>query len=264
MVWTKPRVQRWLATGQAPGPVMVWTPKQTGAFLDFIVEERLYALYHLTAFRGLRRGEIAGLPRAEVDLDEALLTVLATPSDEDDDYDDPDDPKSDAGSRTMSIDPATVKVLGTWFRQQARERLATGSAWVDSGRAFTKPDGSPLRERWISERFDGFIKKYNAIRDGYRRGKTVGELARKQRTSEAAVMVAINGEPLPPIRYHDLRHGAATLALAAGVDIKVVSETLGHSKSSFTRDAYTSVIPEVAQAAAEAVVAIVPRTRAAG
>jgi len=37
--------------------------------------------------------------------------------------------------------------------------------------------------------------------------------------------------------------------LAAGVELKVVSETLGHSKSSFTRDVYTSVIPEVHQAA---------------
>jgi len=69
-------------------------------------------------------------------------------------------------------------------------------------------------------------------------------------------------EPLPPIRYHDLRHGAATMSLAAGVDMKVVSETLGHAKSSFTSDVYTSVIPEVHQAAAEAVAAIVPRNRA--
>jgi site-specific recombinase XerC len=57
---------------------MVWTPKQTGAFLDFAMEERLYSLYHLTVFRGLRRAEIAGLPWAELDLDEGLLTVSET------------------------------------------------------------------------------------------------------------------------------------------------------------------------------------------
>lgn len=68
-------------------------------------------------------------------------------------------------------------------------------------------------------------------------------------------------DPLPPIRFHDLRHGAATLSLAAGVDMKVIAEHLGHSKSSFTSDVYTSVIPQVAQAAAEAVAAIVPRNR---
>lgn len=46
--------------------------------------------------------------------------------------------------------------------------------------------------------------------------------------------------------------------LAAGVAMKVVSETLGHSKFSFTADVYTSVIPEVAEAAA-ATVAMIPR-----
>lgn len=110
---------------------------------------------------------------------------------------------------------------------------------------------------------EGASEKYNAIRRGYKEGKTVDQLARRHRTTEAAVRVALT-DPLPPIRFHDLRHGAATLSLAANVDIKVVSETLGHSKSSFTRDTYTSVISEVAQAAAEAIVAIVPRSRAAG
>jgi hypothetical protein len=51
--------------------------------------------------------------------------------------------------------------------------------------------------------------------------------------------------------------------LAAGVDMKVIAEHLGNSKSSFTSDVYTSVIPQVAQAAAEAVAAIVPRNRPA-
>ncbi|GIH45456.1 Phage integrase family protein [Microbispora rosea] len=53
------------------------------------------------------------------------------------------------------------------------------------------------------------------------------------------------------MRLHDLRHGAASLMLAAGVDLKVVQETLGHVSSTFTRDTYTSVYPEVARAAAD-------------
>nr|WP_328817646.1 tyrosine-type recombinase/integrase [Nonomuraea cypriaca] len=57
-------------------------------------------------------------------------------------------------------------------------------------------------------------------------------------------------------RTHDLRHGAATAMLAAGVDIKIVQETLGHTSSSFTRDTYTSVYPEAAAAAAEATAAL--------
>ena len=67
---------------------------------------------------------------------------------------------------------------------------------------------------------------------------------------------------VPPIRLHDLRHVAATLALTAGVDIKVVSGQLGHSTTQITRDIYLSVMPQVAQAAAEAAATLVPRAAA--
>jgi integrase len=69
---------------------------------------------------------------------------------------------------------------------------------------------------------------------------------------------------LPRIRLHDLRHGAATLALAAGVDMKVISAMLRHSSTGITADIYTSVLPDVARNAAEAVVAMVPRKTAGG
>ena len=64
---------------------------------------------------------------------------------------------------------------------------------------------------------------------------------------------------LPPIRLHDLRQGAATLARAGGANLKVVSEMLGHSSISITADTYTSVLPEVAREAAEAAARLVPR-----
>ena len=64
---------------------------------------------------------------------------------------------------------------------------------------------------------------------------------------------------LPPVRLHDLWHGAASLMLAAGVDLKVVQETLGHSSITLTSDTYTSVYPAVAAAAADAAAALAPR-----
>ena len=62
---------------------------------------------------------------------------------------------------------------------------------------------------------------------------------------------------LPPIRLHDLRHGAASLALQAGVDLKVVSDQLGHSSIVLTADTYVSVLPELAMDAAEATARLV-------
>ncbi|MEV5828906.1 site-specific integrase [Spirillospora sp. NPDC052242] len=258
-VWTTERVERWQETGKAPGPVMVWTPAQTGAFLDFASDERLYALYHLVAFRGLRRAEVAGLAWQDTDLTGAgTITIRETLPDEDDEY---DDTKSEAGERTVALDATTISVLLAWRERQEQERRTAGAdLWVDSGRVFTREDGSPLRPQWISTRFDDLVQKYGRVRRRHtEEGWTPDRIARRHRVSESAVRGAIKGVPLPPIRFHDLRHGAATLALLGKVDMKVISETLGHSRHSFTADTYTSVLPEVSRAAAEAVAAVVPR-----
>jgi integrase len=58
-----------------PSPVMVWTPEQTALFLDHIRGHRLYAQYHLIAFRGLRRGESCGLRWSDLNLQEATVAV---------------------------------------------------------------------------------------------------------------------------------------------------------------------------------------------
>lgn len=222
IVWTAERVTRWRESGGAwrPGPVMVWTPQQTGAFLDAIEDDRLYPAYALAAFTGLRRAELAGLPWSETDLEAGLIMVRETRPD-----DDVDDPKSEAGQRPVALSADTVALLRAWRRRQREERLAWGEGWTDSGLVFTREDGSPIRPAYLSEHFRLLVRRAG----------------------------------LPPIRLHDLRHGAATLSLAAGVDIKIVQEMLGHSTSAFTRDVYTSVVPEIATAAAEAVASIVPR-----
>jgi hypothetical protein len=62
---------------------------------------------------------------------------------------------------------------------------------------------------------------------------------------------------LPPVRLHDLRHGAASLALAAGAELKTVQDQLGHSSIVLTADTYISVLPDVARQAAEDTAALV-------
>ncbi|MEV5486125.1 MULTISPECIES: tyrosine-type recombinase/integrase [Streptomyces] len=66
---------------------------------------------------------------------------------------------------------------------------------------------------------------------------------------------------LPPIRLHDLRHGAATPAHAAEADLKDIQEMLGHSSIAITADTYTSLLPETDRAIAEAAARLVPRAR---
>jgi integrase len=207
----------WASRGLRPSPVMVWLPAHTGAFLDFIEAERLYALFCLAAYCGLRRGEILGLSWAEADLDAGLAYVRETG--------DGDGPKSDAGVRVVPLPADVVTALRAWRKRQAADRIAWGPDWPDTGLVFTREDGTPVPPQWLSVRFETLA---------YRAG-------------------------LPPVRFHDLRHGAASLCKAAGLDTKYISSLLGHSRTSFTDATYVLVFPEVAKAAAESAAAVMPR-----
>lgn len=231
IVWTKERIAQWRETGQRPGPVCVWTPELAGVFLDYVADEdaEYEALWHIATFRGLRRGELAGLPWSEVDLDASTMRV-STQITEVDYQVEEGEVKSVAGERTVALDGEGVQLLRSHRKRQVGRRLELGGAWQDSGKVFTGPDGAALRPSWISDRF----AKLHTDAD------------------------------LPPLRLHDLRHTAATLMRAAGHDMKEIQETLGHSAAAVTSDLYTSVLPDLAKDAAEATVAIVPRRPRAG
>src|SRR5215831_1124892 len=61
LVWTESRVAQWRKDGRRPASVMVWAADQCGQFLDAIEADRLYALFHLACYWGLRRGELERL-----------------------------------------------------------------------------------------------------------------------------------------------------------------------------------------------------------
>jgi len=73
------RFKAWRDASRRPGPVMVWTPQQAGAFLDYATADRLSALYETVAATGVRRAEVCGLRWADVDLAAGVITVMATP-----------------------------------------------------------------------------------------------------------------------------------------------------------------------------------------
>jgi hypothetical protein len=179
---------------------MVWLPAHTGQFLDYIERqgERLFALFALACYTGLRRGEIVALLWADLDLDEGVAHIRVAEA---------GDTKSDRSTRTVPLPAPVVAALHAWRKRQAAERLAFGPGWADTGLVFTKEDGTALPGQWVSVRFETLA---------YRAG-------------------------LPPVRFHDTRHGAASLCKVAKLDSKYISALLGHSRTSFTDD--TSVTP---------------------
>jgi integrase len=116
--------------------------------------------------------------------------------------------------------------LRTHKSRQAAEKLALGAGYADQGLVFAAEDGRPIWPGYVSDRFH-----------------TLTDLIE-----------------LPRIRLHDLRHSSASLALAAGIDLKTVSSNLGHASISITADLYSHVLPAVAREAAERVAALVDGT----
>ena len=196
--------------------ISVWTGDQLRSFLDAMADHELYPLYLLAATTGMRRGELAGLPWSNVDLDAARLTVnqqivsvqykliegdLKTPT----------------SRRSIDLDPRTVAELRRHRRRQLEERMATGRRGGD-GYVFAKPDGSPIHPDLISQTFERAVAKLD----------------------------------VPSIRLHDLRHTHATILLQQNVHPKVVSERLGHSNVAFTMTVYQHVMPGLQAQAASA------------
>lgn len=228
MVWEPERVARWKATGEVPSPVMVWPAELLAEFLDYAAEHApdLHPMLQFMAYRGPRRGEACGLLDAEVRLrtkEVSIVNQIAAHGQTT--VQKP--PKSDAGNRDLILDTDTVNVLTAYKARRANWQLKAGPNWPDTGLFFVRPDGRTWHPNSVSQRFRRLIKRAG----------------------------------LPPIRLHDLRHVSATVALDAGVDIKVVSEQLGHSTTTLTRDTYQSVVKRLHHEAAGAVADTIKNNR---
>ncbi len=207
---------------------LVWNPEQVARFLDYTADDRLACLWRLVLLRGFRRGEICALADDDVDTDRATVAVNAA-------------lvqvggkliwgrPKSRAGERVVALDKGSAASVRAHRVQRKRDRLAAGHAWTDSGQMFTDELGRALHPEYVSRRFR--------------------ELA------------AAAG--LPVIKFHAARHTAATLALEAGIDIKIVSDQLGHSTTRITQDLYQHVRLQVHTDSAEKVVDLLPSHKSA-
>jgi integrase len=237
LVWTDERVAAWKTAHAADrctrtrrrqtrqrhrglhrhAPAVPGHSLDTGAdqpVLDQARKHRLYSLYRLIALRGLRRGEACGVRTTEVDLKKGTVGISwqITQLGWNPCQ---GKPKTDASDRTIDLDTGTIKILRHHRARQNRERLAAGMGETEF--FFTDEAGQLLHPAHVTDQFQWLA---------YEAG-------------------------LPPIRLHDLRHGAASLTLAAGIDIKIVQHTLGHVTSAYTRDTYTSVYPQLAKNAAE-------------
>jgi len=126
-------------------------------------------------------------------------------------------PKTERSRRSVPLPPSLIALLREHRADQLERRLLAGPAWHAGEYVFDRGDGQPMDP-------DTFSK---AFRD-------------------AARAVGLDG-----VRLHDLRHGFASMLVAAGTNVRVVSDTLGHATVGFTLQTYTHPDEQAAAAVAE-------------
>ena len=195
---------------QRPGS-SVWNPAQLAEFLETTKHPRLHLTLHLAAFTGMRRGEVAGLRWADWNEATHRLSINRTRQVVAGRSTE-FAPKTRTSRRCIDLDPTTEDHLRAWRTRQDDDGHGTGP----DDAIFTNSNGEPLHAESISQLFTRIVAR----------------------------------SKLPRIRLHDLRHTHASLLVANGVPIKVVSERLGHAHPGFTMATYQHVLPGMSAKAA--------------
>ena len=192
--------------------------EQVQTFLETVKEDRLEALYVVAVTAGLRRGELQGLKWEDVDLDTGTLQVRRTLSEPKGGYVF-EAPKSGKG-RSIRLTRKATAALREHRKRQLEERMEHGAGfWVDQGLVFPSGVGTPISGGNLNRAFKTMLRRAG--------------LSAK-------------------FRFHDLRHTCATLLLRQNVNPKYVQELLGHADISLTLNVYSHVLPDMGDAAADA------------
>jgi integrase len=127
------------------------------------------------------------------------------------------EPKSNAGRRIIIVGSATIAKLREHMKLQQLEKDFMAGSWKENDLIFPSSIGTPMDQRNLIKIFKEYLKKAG----------------------------------LPDVRFHDLRHTAATLMLQQGTNPKIVQERLGHSDISLTLNTYSHVLPSMQEETAE-------------
>lgn len=186
--------------------VGTWTMGELVEFLDATRHHELFAVYHVAAWTGLRRGELCGLKWRDVDLEGGKLTVRRSravvgkqvvegP------------PKTHQARRTVTFLPETAQVLREQHKRQAARKLALAGEGEGFDYVFSTQTGGPLHPDYVTRTFAAAVKLAGARR----------------------------------LTFHGLRHTHATLLMEQGVPLKAISDRLGHSTVALTANLYQHV-----------------------
>lgn len=197
------------------------SPEQARGLLASLRGHRNEALYTLMLSTGMRRGEALGLKWGDVDLEGGVVRIRRSLKREGG-HIVTADTKTLKSRRAVNLPEPVVELLARHREQQEKQRVDLGAAWVETGFVFTSSIGTPIDPR-------------NLYRDFQKVCENAG---------------------LSHWHPHELRHSAASLMLASGVKLQVVSQVLGHSSIRMTADVYGHILDPDREQAAKAMTAV--------
>jgi len=190
------------------------TPQQAQQLLEAARGHRLEAMITLALATGMRRGELLALRWQDIDFQQKCLYVRRSVSRLPGEYRETD-PKTASGKRRITLPQFVIEALQRHGIRQVEAKLKAGPAWEEHDLVFCNISGRFLNTQSLFVLFSSLLQKAG----------------------------------LPHMRFHDLRHSAATILLSMGVPAKVVQELLGHSHISMTLNVYGHVLPSMQQEA---------------
>ena len=171
----------------------------------------------LTIFTGLRRGEVLGLEWQDINFKNSSLTVRQASQYVSSIGIYTKDPKTETSNRIISIPESIIKLLKEYQKEQLKTRLRLGEEWIETNRLFVQWNGAPMHPDTITKWFRQFLEDKN----------------------------------LPHITFHGLRHTHATLLISQGLDVRTVSNRLGHAQTSTTLNIYAHAFAKMDREASD-------------
>lgn len=188
----------------------VYNIEQINRLIEISKNEPIGIAIMLDSGLGLRRGEVCGLRWEHIDFKKGIVKIINTRT-KNTGKEIEKETKTDKSNRILPLSNYLQYYLEKLERKQQKMKLICGKGYNNSKYICCWDDGRPVKPDYISQRFKAIV----------------------------------DGNNLPSIRFHDLRHTNATLLLGNNINMKLLSDWLGHSTISTTMDIYAHVTNEM-------------------
>ncbi len=186
----------------------IYTAKELSALIEKVHDTDWEVPIILAGLCGMRRAEVLGLKWSDINYSEKTIAIQRNVIHSSKGFELSETTKTQSSTRTIAISDEIIDALKRLWKRQERYKLVLKDEYIDSNLINCSQNGTIIMPNNLSRDFKRLLRRLE----------------------------------MKHIRFHDLRHSAASLMLVSDVPMKVISDILGHSSLSITADLYTHVM----------------------